>query len=99
MHSPHLFTPLTLRGLTLRNRVVLSPMCQYQADDGHVTDWHVAHHGHFSLVGLGLAFVEATGHETAATCMEFSKPGGFSFSRDVDWSDAGFEQVTDVPVS
>lgn len=55
-----LFTPLTLRALTLRNRIVLSPMCQYQAVDGHIQEWHLAHHGHFSMAGLGLAFVEAT---------------------------------------
>ena len=60
MANPLLFTPIELRGLTLRNRVVLSPMCQYQADNGYFTGWHFAHHGHFSLVGLGLAFVEAT---------------------------------------
>ena len=61
MGNPALFTTLTLRGITLKNRIVLSPMCQYQADDGHVTDWHTAHHGHFSMTGVGLAFVEATG--------------------------------------
>ena len=59
--NPALFSTLSLRGLTLRNRIVLSPMCQYQAEDGHVTDWHSAHHGHFSMTGIGLAFVEATG--------------------------------------
>ena len=60
MAQPLLFTPIDLRGLRLRNRVVLSPMCQYQADNGYLVDWHFAHHGHFSLAGLGLAFVEAT---------------------------------------
>ena len=57
---PHLFRPLTLRGLTLRNRVVLSPMCQYLAVGGHVQDWHHAHHARFAAGGLGLVFVEAT---------------------------------------
>jgi 2,4-dienoyl-CoA reductase-like NADH-dependent reductase (Old Yellow Enzyme family) len=55
-----LFTPLTFAGATLRNRIVLSPMCQYYADEGAVTDWHFAHHGRFALSGLGAAFVEAT---------------------------------------
>ena len=55
-----LFSPLTLRGLTLRNRVVVSPMCQYQAVDGIVQQWHFAHHARFALGGVGLAFVEAT---------------------------------------
>jgi 2,4-dienoyl-CoA reductase-like NADH-dependent reductase (Old Yellow Enzyme family) len=58
--NPLLFTPFTLRGVTLRNRVVLSPMCQYLADDGLVNDWHLIHHGKFATAGLGLAFVEAT---------------------------------------
>ena len=39
----HLFDPLALRGLTLRNRIVVSPMCQYSADDGQATDWHLVH--------------------------------------------------------
>jgi 2,4-dienoyl-CoA reductase-like NADH-dependent reductase (Old Yellow Enzyme family) len=61
MSTPLLFTPLTLRGLTLRNRVVLSPMCQYQAVDGRMQDWHSQHHARFASGGLGLGFVEATG--------------------------------------
>jgi 2,4-dienoyl-CoA reductase-like NADH-dependent reductase (Old Yellow Enzyme family) len=61
MTRPLLFTPLTLRGVTLPNRVVVSPMCQYVAVDGQVQDWHYAHHARFALGGVGLAFVEATG--------------------------------------
>ena len=42
---PHLFSPLKLRGLTLRNRIVMSPMCMYcAAGDGRATDWHLAHY-------------------------------------------------------
>ena len=58
--QPHLFTPLTLRGLTLRNRVVVSPMCQYAAVDGRMTDWHVHHHARFAMGGAALGIVEAT---------------------------------------
>src|SRR4051794_37500949 len=61
MPIPALFTPLTLRGLTLRNRVVLSPMCQYSAVDGAVQDWHHQHHARFAAGGIALGFVEATG--------------------------------------
>jgi 2,4-dienoyl-CoA reductase-like NADH-dependent reductase (Old Yellow Enzyme family) len=61
MTLPALFTPLTLRGLTLRNRVVLSPMCQYSAVDGAVQDWHHQHHARFAAGGIALGFVEATG--------------------------------------
>jgi 2,4-dienoyl-CoA reductase-like NADH-dependent reductase (Old Yellow Enzyme family) len=56
-----LFSPLRLRGLTLRNRAVLSPMCQYQAFEGCMQDWHFAHHARFAAGGLAAAFVEATG--------------------------------------
>ena len=46
--------------MTFPNRVVVTPMCQYCADDGHAADWHLAHHGRFSLGGVGGALVEAT---------------------------------------
>lgn len=55
-----LFTPLTLRGLTLRNRVGVSPMCQYSSTDGFSNDWHFVHLGGFATGGAGLVFTEAT---------------------------------------
>src|SRR5262245_28885696 len=58
--TPHLFSPLKLRGVELRNRAVLSPMCQYQAVEGAMQDWHYEHHARFACAGLGAAFVEAT---------------------------------------
>ena len=58
--TPVLFTPLALRGLELRNRIVVSPMCQYAAVDGAIQDWHLQHHARFALGGFGAAFVEAT---------------------------------------
>lgn len=64
MTSP-LFQPLDLRGLTLANRIVVAPMCQYSAVDGSATDWHMIHVGQLALSGAGLAFVEATGSEPA----------------------------------
>jgi 2,4-dienoyl-CoA reductase-like NADH-dependent reductase (Old Yellow Enzyme family) len=57
---PRLFEPITLRGLTLPNRIMVSPMCQYSAVDGSATDWHVAHLGSLALSGAGLLCVEAT---------------------------------------
>ncbi len=48
-----LFSPIKLRGLTLKNRLVVSPMCQYSADDGVATDWHFAHINNLSAVGRG----------------------------------------------
>ncbi len=56
----HLFRPLTLRGLTLKNRIVVSPMCQYSAVDGVADDWHLVHLGSRAAGGAGLVFVEAT---------------------------------------
>lgn len=60
MTRPHLFAPLTLRGLTLKNRIVVSPMCQYKALDGATHDWHFLHHAKFAMGGVGLGIVEAT---------------------------------------
>lgn len=57
---PTLFTPLTLRSMTLPNRFAVSPMCTYSADDGHLTDFHLVHLGSFALRGAGLTIVEAT---------------------------------------
>jgi 2,4-dienoyl-CoA reductase-like NADH-dependent reductase (Old Yellow Enzyme family) len=57
---PELFTPLELGGITLPNRVVVSPMCQYSADDGCMNDWHFIHLGHLAYSGAGLLMVEAT---------------------------------------
>jgi 2,4-dienoyl-CoA reductase-like NADH-dependent reductase (Old Yellow Enzyme family) len=59
--TPALFAPLTLRGLTLPNRLVVAPMCQYSVTDGLVGDYHLAHLGRFALGGFGLVVVEATG--------------------------------------
>ena len=50
---PLLFTPITLRGVTARNRVVVSPMSQYLAKDGSPTDWHLVHLGKFAMGGAG----------------------------------------------
>jgi 2,4-dienoyl-CoA reductase-like NADH-dependent reductase (Old Yellow Enzyme family) len=57
----HLFDPFTLRGTTIRNRVWVSPMCQYSAIDGYVGEWHQVHLGSFATGGVGLIMVEATG--------------------------------------
>ena len=60
-----LFQPLALRGLTLPNRIVISPMCQYSADQGRATDWHMIHLGSLALSGAGLLVIEATAVEPA----------------------------------
>jgi 2,4-dienoyl-CoA reductase-like NADH-dependent reductase (Old Yellow Enzyme family) len=58
-----LFSPIRLGPLELSNRIVVSPMCQYSAVDGTMTDWHLMHLGQFAVSGAALVFVEATGVE------------------------------------
>src|SRR5512144_1790010 len=58
-----LFDPLTIRGVQLRNRLVVSPMCQYSAEDGFANDWHLVHLGSRAVGGAGLVLVEATAVE------------------------------------
>ncbi len=60
MPHPELFTPIRLGGVTLPNRIVVSPMCQYSAADGCMSDWHFVHLGHLAYSGAGLLMVEAT---------------------------------------
>ncbi len=60
MTKPLLFTPLTIKSVTLKNRVVIAPMATYSAVDGLAQDWHLAHLGRLALGGAGLVFVEAT---------------------------------------
>ena len=61
--NPLLFSPLTLRGITLKNRVVISPMCQYSARDGMADDWHFVHLGKMATGGAALIFTEAAAVE------------------------------------
>lgn len=79
-----LFSPLSLRGLTLRNRLVVSPMCQYSAQMGLANDWHLVHLGRFALGGFGLIVVEA-----AAVTPE----GRISYGDLGLWSDAHIEPL------
>ena len=58
-----LFDAIRIRDIQVRNRIVVSPMCQYSAQDGHVTDWHLVHLGKFAQGGAGVVFVEATAVE------------------------------------
>src|SRR3954447_17265128 len=55
-----LLSPLTIRGVTFRNRIVMSPMCQYCAEEGMADDWHLVHLGSRAVGGVGLVMAEAT---------------------------------------
>jgi len=60
MNEPHLFQPFTLRSVTLRNRIGVSPMCQYSSEDGVANDWHLVHLGSRAIGGAALVIAEAT---------------------------------------
>jgi 2,4-dienoyl-CoA reductase-like NADH-dependent reductase (Old Yellow Enzyme family) len=77
--TPSLFDPLTIRGVTLRNRIGVSPMCQYSSVDGFATDWHLVHLGSRAVGGAGLVIAEAT----AVTPEGRISPGDLGI-----WSDA-----------
>jgi 2,4-dienoyl-CoA reductase-like NADH-dependent reductase (Old Yellow Enzyme family) len=84
---PHLFEPFTLRGVTLRNRIGVSPMCQYSSEDGFANDWHLVHLGSRAVGGAGLIIVEATAVEAR----------GRISPQDVGiWSDAHVEPLARV---
>lgn len=85
--ASHLFAPLSLRGLTLPNRVVVSPMCMYSSQEGFATDWHLVHLGAFAAGGAGLVFTEATA----------VSPEGRISPRDLGiWQDAHIEALARV---
>jgi 2,4-dienoyl-CoA reductase (NADPH2) len=73
-----LLSPLTIRATTLRNRIAVSPMCQYCATDGHADDWHLVHLGSRAVGGAGLVIVEAT----AVTAQGRITPGDLGIWRD-----------------
>ena len=87
MAQAKLFTPFRVGALELRNRIVIAPMCQYSADDGRATDWHLIHLGQLALSGAALLTLEAT----AVT------PEGRISARDLGlWSDANEEALARV---
>src|SRR5919206_918758 len=63
--TPSLFEPLSLGGLTVVNRIAVSPMCQYSAENGAANDWHLQHLGSLSVSGAALVIVEQTAVEPA----------------------------------
>ncbi len=82
-----LFDPLPIRGITLQNRIVVSPMCQYSSDDGFANDWHLVHLGGRAVGGASLVFTEAT----AVT------PEGRITSEDLGiWKDAHIEFLSRI---
>jgi 2,4-dienoyl-CoA reductase-like NADH-dependent reductase (Old Yellow Enzyme family) len=60
MSGVPLFNPIKIKSISFKNRVIMSPMCQYSAENGHLTNWHKQHYPRFAQSGLGGAFMEAT---------------------------------------
>ena len=60
MSQPLLFTPLQIRDATLKNRIVIAPMHQYSAHQGHVTDWHLVNAGRYAVGGAAVVMMEST---------------------------------------
>src|SRR6201995_3472676 len=56
----HLFSPLKIKNTELKNRIVVSPMCEYSSEDGFANDWHLVHLGGFAVGGAALVITEAT---------------------------------------
>jgi 2,4-dienoyl-CoA reductase-like NADH-dependent reductase (Old Yellow Enzyme family) len=82
-----LLSPFTIRGVTLRNRIVMSPMCQYSAVDGLASDWHLVHLGSRAVGGAGLVMAEAT----AVTAQGRISPGDLGI-----WSDDHIEPLARI---
>ena len=85
--TARLFTPLTLRAVQFRNRVWVSPMCQYSAQDGVANEWHLVHLGGRAVGGAGLVIAEAT----AVSPEGRISPGDLGL-----WSDAQAEALSRV---
>lgn len=78
------FQPFRLRGMTLANRIVVSPMCQYSAEDGTPGDWHLVHYGSRAIGGAGLIFTEMT-DVSAAARITYGCAGMYSDAHEVAW--------------
>src|SRR3954466_7943848 len=87
MPQPALFTPLRIRNRDFPNRIVIAPMCQYSAEDGCMTDWHLIHLGHLALSGAGLLTIEATA---------VTPEGRISWGDTGLWSDSNEEAMARV---
>ena len=85
--NPHLFRPITFRGVTARNRIMLSPMCQYSAQDGLANDWHFAHLGARASGGAGFVFTEAVHTEPRGRITPFCLAYGQT-SKVLNWPES-----------
>ena len=82
-----LFEPATFRGVELRNRIVVSPMGMYSAENGYVTPFHLVHYGQFAMGGAGLVYVEQT---------SVSRPGRITNGDPGLWEDGQIEGMAAI---
>ncbi|CAB3793944.1 NADH:flavin oxidoreductase/NADH oxidase [Pararobbsia alpina] len=100
MAPPALFNPIRVRHLTLSNRIVIAPMCQYSAENGRMNDWHLIHLGHLSLSGAALLTIEATavlpeGRITWADVGLYNDETEAAIARTL----AGIRRYSDMPIA
>ena len=96
--TAQLFTPVEVGGVTLLNRIVVSPMCQYSSVDGSAQPWHQVHYGMLSMSGAGLLCMEAThvereGRITQGCAGLYSDDNEAALKPVVDWARAWMPQV------
>lgn len=96
----HLFSPISLGKLPLANRIVVAPMCQYSAENGHATDWHLLHLGQMAISGAGLLIIEATavspeGRITPADLGLYSAPCEAALANVI----ASVRKYSDIPIA
>jgi 2,4-dienoyl-CoA reductase-like NADH-dependent reductase (Old Yellow Enzyme family) len=90
MSTPKLFSPFQVGSIELVNRIIIAPMCQYSAEDGCMTDWHVIHLGHLALSGAALLTIGATAVEPQGR-ITYGDVGLYS-----DESEAAMRRVLDI---
>src|ERR1039458_9451128 len=91
---PDLFSPLTIRAVTFRNRIAVSPRCQYSSEDGFANDWHLIHLGSRAAGGAGLVIMEASA-VAKRRWTGLAKPNTMSYS----WTSTGRESEASEPVA
>ena len=98
--TPALFSKIQLRGLTLPNRLVIAPMCQYSAVNGSAQDWHLMHLGQLAMSGAGMLILEATavsaeGRITPGCLGLYSDENEAALRRVID----ALRQITKMPIA
>src|ERR1700743_849739 len=84
---PHLFSPIKIKNIEFKNRLVVSPMCEYSSEDGFANNWHLVHLGSRAVGGVGLIITEAT----AVSAEGRITPGDLGI-----WKDEHIEKLKEI---